>query len=62
MFMVNEEKAGSSFLDRNKSLINNVYKAAGLVLALKLLKFVLDKVDQWLCVILLTIHNVVGIS
>lgn len=44
--MVNEEKAGSSFLDRNKSLINNIYKAAGFVLALKLLKFVLDKVDQ----------------
>lgn len=50
MFMVNSSKEGSSFWARNKSFVDNLFKAGAIVLGLKLLKAACDKLDQWLLI------------
>lgn len=45
MFMVNNSKEGSSFWARNKSFVDNLFKAGAIIVGLKTLKVICDNLD-----------------
>ena len=45
MFMVNSSKEGSSFWARNKPFVDNLFKAGAIIVGLKVLKVVCDKLE-----------------
>jgi hypothetical protein len=46
MFMVNNSKQGASFWARNQPFIDGVFKAGAIIVGLKILKVVCDKINE----------------